>query len=189
MAKRVITNEEISDAFDLYLMHNGERHDLIEKDMHRLGWTAFRKEILKSKGFGENRRDGWIDAYGWRKSLELKIAVANTAAQTSGESLLFEVETIRKKLFQTIEVNGISKAGKDAIYQHDKYVQRSTEILDRLNDARDNYANFRFFLGHLLKAAAKISPSLAKELCDAEEPIIDWAESNFVTEDKSDVDV
>lgn len=185
MAKRIISKEEISDCFDLYLMHNGERHDLIEKDMHRLGWTAFRKEILKSKGFGENRRDGWIDQFGWRKSLELKIATANTVAKTSAESLLFEVETIRKKLFTEIESQGVSRAGKDTVYQHDKYVNRSIEILAQLDKARDNYANFVFFLQKLVKAAMTVSPALAKEICDAEEGLIEWAEREFVTEEEN----
>lgn len=189
MAKRVINPEEIKAAFELYLLHNGERHDLIEKEMHRLGWTAFRKEILRSKGFGPNRRDGWIDTYGWQKSLELKIATANTAAATSAESLLYEVETIRKKIFIELEAGGIGRAGKDLIYQHDKYVQRSIDILHQLEKARDNYANFVFFIRKLVEAAPKISPALAKEICEAEEGLIEWAESEFVTEDgRADAD-
>jgi hypothetical protein len=186
MAKREVHSDELKDAFELYLLHNGERHDLIEKEMHRRGWSSFRKAILKSRGFGENRRDGWIDQFGWKKSLELKIATANTAAATSAESLLFEVEEIRKKLFIEIQVKGIGKLGKDAVYQHDKYVTKSIEILDRLNDARDNYANFVFFLKRLMAASPKISPELARTLVDAEEPLIDWAESEFVTSEKSD---
>lgn len=183
MAKRTINPNEVKAAFDLFLLHNGERHDLIEKEMHRLGWTAFRKEILKSKGFGENRRDGWIDYYGWQKSLEIKIATANTVARTSAESLLAEVETIRKKIFIELESLGVARS-KDLVYQHDKYVNRSVEILAQLNDARDNYANFVFFLKHLLRAAPAISPQLAAEICEAEEALIEWAESEFVTSDE-----
>lgn len=182
MGKRVVHEDEIKDCFELYLLHNGERHDLIEKEMHRRGWTSFKKYSLKSRGFGANRRDGWIDQYGWKQSLDLKVAVAGTAAATSGESLLFEVETVRKKIFIQIESGGVGKAGKDLIYQHDKYVQRSTEILDRLADARDNYANFTFFLKHLVSAAPHISPALARELVEAEDGIIGWAEKQFTTE-------
>lgn len=183
MGKRIINPEEIKAAFDLYLLHNGERHDLIEKEMHRLGWTAFRKEILKSRGFGKNRREGWIDQYGWAKSLEIKLATANTVARTSAESLLYEVEEIRKKIFIELQAGGIGRAGKDLIYQHDKYVNRSIEILAQLDKARDNYANFVFFIRKLVEAAPKISPALAKEICEAEEGLIEWAESEFVTED------
>lgn len=185
MAKRVINPEEIKAAFELYLLHNGERHDLIEKEMHRLGWTAFRKEILKSRGFGKNRRDGWIDQYGWAKSLEVKLATANTVARTSAESLLYEVEEIRKKIFIELQAGGIGRAGKDLIYQHDKYVNRSIEILGQLNDARDNYANFVAFFKRLLAAASQISPALARELVDAEEGLIEWAEKEFVVEEEN----
>lgn len=154
--------------------------------MHRRGWTGFKKSYLKSRGFGDNRRVGWVEKFGWEKSLQIKIATAGTAAATSAESLLFEVETIRKRLFVEIEAKGIQRAGRDLIYQHDKYVQRSTEILDRLNDARDNYANFVFFIKHLLKAAPQISPALARELVEAEDALIDWAEGEFTTSESDE---
>lgn len=184
-----INPEEVKAAFELYLLHNGERFDLIEQEMHRLGYATFKRSKLKGRGYGENRRDGWIELYGWENSLKLKIATANTAAATSAESLLFEVEAIRKKLFLDIETQGVGRAGKDVVWQHDKYVNRSIEILGQLNDARDNYANFVFFLKHLLAAAPQISPALAKELVDAEDALIEWAEKQFVTEDASDAAV
>lgn len=181
-----INPDEVKAAFELYLLHNGERFDLIEQEMHRLGWTSFKKAKLKSRGYGKNRREGWIELYGWETSLKVKIATVGSAAATSAESLLFEVETIRKKLFIDIESRGVGRAGKDVVYQHDKYVSKSIEILDRLNDARDNYANFVFFVRHLLKAAPGISPDLARELVEAEEALIEWAESEFTTEESGE---
>lgn len=183
MAARQFHKDELKDAFELFLLHNGDRHDLIEKEMHRRGWTSFKKACLKSRGFGENRREGLIEKYGWEKSLAVHIANANTVAVTSAESLLFEVESIRKKLFIEIESQGIGRSGKDAVYQHDKYVNRSIEILSQLERARDNYANFVFFIKHLLAAAPQISPALAKELIEAEDALIEWAEGEFVTEE------
>lgn len=168
------------DAFDLYLKYNGERFDLIDEEMHKRGWTTFKASAtLLNKGLGKNFREGWIERFGWRKSLEIKIATAGLVAQTSGESLLFEVETIRKKLFMELETNGVGRENKDVVYQHDKYVARSTDILSQLDRARDNYANFSFFLAHLLKAAMKISPALAQELIAAEDGLIEWGESEF----------
>lgn len=186
MSKREIHPDEIKTAFELYLLYNGQNFDEIEREMHRRGWTGFKKSYLKSRGFGDNRRVGWVEKFGWEKSLQIKIATAGTAAATSAESLLFEVETIRKRLFVEIEAKGIQRAGRDLIYQHDKYVQRSTEILDRLNDARDNYANFVFFIKHLLKAAPQISPALARELVEAEDALIDWAEGEFTTSESDE---
>lgn len=180
-----VNAEEVKAAFELYLLHNGDRFDLIEREMHRRGWTGFRKSKLKSRGFGENRREGWIEKFGWENALKLKAAAAGTVAATSAESLLFEVEAIRKKLFAEIEARGISRAGKDAIYQHDKYVNRSIEILAQLKEARDNYANFRYFLQHLLAAAPRISAELAITLLECEDALIDWAESEFMREDEA----
>lgn len=177
----------IKDAFELYLTYNGERFDLIDEEMHKRGWLTFKStSTLPNRGKGKNFREGWIERFGWKKSLELKIATAGLVAQTSGESLLFEVETIRKKLFIELEVNGVGKGNKDVVYQHDKYVARTTDILAQLDRARDNFANFATFLSHLLKAATKISPALAQELCEAEDGLISWAEKEFTTDAKVD---
>lgn len=187
MAINRLNPDQVKDAFDLYLKYNGERFDLIDADMHRLGWLNFKANTtLKNRGKDAKQfREGWIDKFGWKTALELKIATAGTAAATSAESLLFEVESIRKKIFMELSVKGVGTGNKDLVYQHDKYVARTTDILAQLDKARDNYANFVFFLQHLLRAATKISPELASAICDAEEPLLDWAEREFVTADKA----
>ncbi len=190
MAINRLNPDQVKDAFDLYLKYNGERFDLIDEEMHVKGWLNFKANTtLKNRGKNrddaKNWREGWIDKFGWKTALELKIATAGTAAATSAESLLFEVETIRKKIFMELSVKGVGTGNKDLVYQHDKYVARTTDILAQLDKARDNYANFVFFLQHLLKAATKISPELASAICDAEEPLLDWAEREFVTAEKT----
>lgn len=187
MPKRNVHPDELKDCFELYLLHNGERHDLIEKEMLRRGWSSFKKTVLKSRGFGKTRREGWIEKFGWQKSLEVKIATAGTVVATSAESLLFEVEQLRKKLFLEMQTAVLARS-KDLVYQHNIYVARSIEILDKLESARDNLANFVFFIRHLLSAAPGISPTLAKELVEAESALIEWAESKFVTSDENTVD-
>lgn len=181
----------IKDAFELYLKYNGTRFDLIDKEMHQRGWVGFKANSrLKNRGNGDGSRSGWIERFGWKKSLEMKAALAGTLAATSAESLLFEVEEIRKKIFMELQTLGVGKGQKDLVYQHDKYVARTTEILDKLDRARDNYANFVFFIQHLLKAATNISPALAAALMEAEEALIEWAESEFTTtEDAEGADV
>lgn len=180
MAARKFHPDELKDAFRLYLDHNGQRFDLIEKEMHRLGWTSFRKECINSRGFGKNRREGLVEKHGWDKALQIHIATAGTLAATSAESLLGEVEEIRKLIYLDLQATGVGKAGKDLIYQHDKYVQRSVEILAKLDSARDNYGNFVKFMKHLTKGAMKISPAFAEMLCEVEDPLIEWAEGEFV---------
>ncbi len=180
-APRKYHADELKAAFRLYIDHNGQRPDLIEKEMHRLGWSSFRKEAIKSRGFGKNRREGLAEKYGWDDALKIHVAVAGTLAATSAESLLGEVEYIRKQIYLEIQAKGVT-VSKDLVYQHDKYVQRSTDILQKLNDARDNYGNFVSALKKLVKGAMVISPSLARELVDAEDALIEWAEKEFVVE-------
>lgn len=170
------------DAFALYLKYNGERFDQIESDMHRLGWVGFKRQMLKDKGNGENYRAGWITQGGWENALRLKIAEAQTAAATSAESLLFEAEFIRKEAFIEIQTEGI-RASKDIVWQHDKYTRHSIDILAKLNDARDNYANFSYFWAWLAKVAPSVSPALAREMIEAEDGVMERAERDFVVED------
>jgi hypothetical protein len=170
--------DQIKDAFELYLQFNGERFDLIETEMRKKGWTTFGKQNLLPKGKDENFREGWIQKYGWENALKIKIATLGTLAMTSAESLMHEVETIRKALFIELEAN---KLDKDKLYLHDKYVARSIDILAELNDARDNHGNFILFLERLCGVAPQISPDLAKAIVDAKDGLLSWAESEFAT--------
>lgn len=177
--------EAVKDAFALYIKYNGDenRFDQIEQDMHRLGWSWFKKQQLKDKGRGEHHRDGWITKFGWANALKLHVAASQSVAATSAESLLAEAEFIRKDLFIEIKAAGVGRS-KDLIWQHQNYSKACTDILAKLNDARDNYGNFLFFLQHLVKAAPGISPALAKEIVEAEDALIEWAENEFVVEEE-----
>lgn len=177
--------EEVDACYELFMRFNGANFPEIEKQMHRLGFVTFRAAKLKSRGFGENRREGWIEYFGWDHSLKLKAATAGLEVQTSAESLLAEVEGIRKRLYTELQAKGVT-GNKDLIYQHRDYVEQSTKILDRLKDARDNYQNFVTFMRHLLAAAPKVSPTLARELIQAEDALIDWAQNEFAIEGVED---
>lgn len=176
--------EMIKDAFALYIKYNGDEGKFaqIEQDMHRLGWASFHRAMLKDRGHGEHFRQGWISRHGWENALKLSIAATQTAAATSAESLLAENEFIRKAAYLEIAEQGV-RASKDLIYQHNAYSQNCIKILEKLEAARDNYANFVYFLQALLKAAPTISPALAAEIVAAEEALIEWAETEFVVEE------
>ncbi len=185
MSRTDLNPEAVKDAFALYLKYNGDPKlfGQIEQDMQRLGWTWFKRSQLKNRGNGEHHREGWISKFGWENSLKLHVASSQRAAETSAESLLFENENIRKSAYMEIQMQGV-RASKDLIYQHNIYTQNCIKILDKLEAARDNYANFVYFLDALLKAAPGISPALAREIVDAEEGLLDWAEREFVHEDE-----
>lgn len=179
MPKRV-PKDCINDCFELYLEHNGENFPAIQEKMRAMGWTTFTAQNIRKKVNGEYV--GWEIEFGWKKSLEIKIATAGQVAATSAEGLLMEVETMRKKIYQELLSNRLDR---DLVYQHDKYVGRTKEILQQLKGSTDNFANFVSFLKRLLAAATKISPELAKALCEAEDALLDWAEAEFVTPEEN----
>jgi hypothetical protein len=174
-----LLTDQINAAHELFLKYNGESYDRIEREMRALGYRNFKKNQLVGRGEGRTFRKGWINLYGWQKTLEFKLAFRGTIAITSAESLLFEVEFLRKQLFHQIQ--GTTPVDVELLKMHDRYAARSAQILSSLETARDNYGNFVFFLRHLLAAATNISPPLAKAICHAEDALLEWAEREFVT--------
>ena len=172
-----ISPECIADAFELYLKFNGERFDLIEREMRLKGWSGFNKQCLSNRGVGENFREGWIERFGWKSALSIHLTAKGRTILTSGEKLLAEVETIRERLFDQINRSGVNN--RDLIWQHDKYSQRSAEILKQLENAQDISRDFAQFLSFLITIAVNISPQLARELCNAEEAIIQHAKNEY----------
>lgn len=174
---KVTAPECINDAYELYLKYNGERFDLIEKEMRLKGWFTFDRQCLTNRGKNEHFREGWIERYGWRKSLEIYLATKARTILTSGEKLLLEVETIREKLYDRIETHGVDN--RDLVWQHDKYSQRSAEILAQIENAKDDSRDFAKFLNLLINISVKVSPVLARELCNSEDAIIKHAKNEL----------
>ena len=174
---RLTPPECINDAFELYLKYNGERFDLIEKEMRERGWRSFDKQCLFNRGKDEHFREGWIEKYGWHKALELYLATKSKTFLTSGEKLLNEVETIREKLFERLQTHGVEN--RDLVWQHDKYAQRSAEILEQIEKLRNPLRDFAEFWKFLVTSSIAISPVLARELVNAEEAIIKRAKEEF----------
>lgn len=169
--------ECIEDAFKLYLKYNGERFDLIEKEMRLNGWIGFNKRVLKNRGIGKNFREGWIDRYQWKKALEIHLMGKGKTILTSGEKLYQEVETIREKIFEQLQSSGVNN--RDLVWQHDKYSQRSAEILAQMDNAKDTLRDFAAFWKFIVTNSVSISPVLARELVNAEEAIIRKAKEEF----------
>jgi hypothetical protein len=182
---KTLAPECISDAFDLYVKYNGTNLPAIQREMRARGWSSFTSQNIRKKVGGEYV--GLEAELGWKKALSEINARRGQVAMTSAEELHFEVECIRKTVFDALQTMGISDpANKWLLWEHRHYVEKTAKILTSLAAARDNYANFVFFLTHLLAAATRISPALALALCEAEDALLDWAEREFATKEKTD---
>lgn len=168
--------EAIEHCFGLFLKYSGENLDSIEREMRAVypGWT---KQVLFSRGQGEHFRAGWIEKYGWEAALKIYLSTKGQNLQTSGERLLSQVETIRDRLFEQIIASGVNN--RDLVYQHEKYAARSAEILEQLDKASNPLRDFATFWKFLLKHSLEISPSLARELVNAEDAILKRAKNEF----------
>lgn len=168
--------EAIEYCFGLYLKYNGANFDRIEQEMQAVypGWS---RTILFNRGLGENFRTGWIEKYGWEAALKIHLSVRGKNLLSSGEKLLAEVETIRERLFEQILASGV--ANRDLVYQHDKYSQRSAELLDQLSRERNTGIDFARFWTFLMKNSVSISPALARELASAEDAMFKKAKDEF----------
>lgn len=166
----------LEDAFDLYLKYKGERFDLIERDMRLKGWS-FNKQCLKNRGKGLHFRQGWIEKYQWAKTLAIYLTAKDKTILTAGQKLLQEVEIVREQIFNHIQASGVSN--RDLVWQHDKYVQRSAEILAQIETAANPLRDFAAFWKFLVTTSLTISPSLARELVNAEEAVIKRARDEF----------
>lgn len=171
--------ECVADAFDLYVKYNGENLPAIQKEMREKGWVKFTSQSIRKKVKGEFT--GWEADLNWKGALKEINANRGKAAMTSAEELHSEVEVIRKSVFETLQRLGVNDPeNKWLLWEHGKYVEKTANILKDLEGARDNFANYVFFLRHLLAAATKISPDLARMLCESEEALLDWGEKKWV---------
>lgn len=176
-----VDQQQIDECFDLYLKYNGTNFVAIQREMREQGWEKFNSQRIRKKINGEYV--GWEIEFGWKAALEVKIRNRGKESLTTAESLLFKAETILELLFEKVKT--VKDLDRDTVYQIDKFIGRVESILARLDKARDNYGNFVYFFKQLMAASTKISPSLAKEICDAEDALIDWAEREFTTKDET----
>lgn len=174
MPKKISPNQ-IEDAFRLYLKYNGERFDLIEREMRAMGYVNFSRQRIRKKKDGEYI--GWEIDFNWKNSLTNHLERKGRVFLTNAEKVYFEVESIREKLFEQIQRSGVNN--RDLIWQHDKYSQRSAELLEQIEKAKAGTLNFPEFLSFLIGISLSISPILARELVNAEDAIIKRAKDEF----------
>ena len=169
-------NEEaVEHCFRLYLRFNGQQHDRIEQEMRRAGWESWTKQNLYSRG----DKVGWIDKFGWKKALEQKIESASkTAALTSAEELVREIEEMRKRIKVAIEARGAG-IDKDLVYQHARYCTLSIDAQLKLEATRDTLGGFVAFWERLLDWLPEMSERAARELLKVADQILERAAAEY----------
>ena len=76
----------ISAAHKLYVEHSGRNHRLIEREMHRLGFTTFsRRRFYNWRTRAGRLRLGWIEKFRWKEKIQAEpLSGAPAAASVRG---------------------------------------------------------------------------------------------------------
>src|SRR5690349_16728193 len=137
---RTYSEEAVKEAQRLYLLHNGQHHERIEREM-RKKWPGWSKQNLYTRGKGRDQKIGWIDKYGFDEALRIHLATRPEGLRTSAEQTFHEIEEIRKRLYEEIKKLG-ANANSDLIYQHRDYSKLFMEAETKLRGATSTLEDF-----------------------------------------------
>lgn len=173
---RPYSTEAIEECQRLYLRFNGQHHDRIERQMRRT-WPGWSKQNLYTRGAGANKKIGWIEKYGWEKSLKLHLASRPEGTLTSAEKVFNEIEEIRKKIYEQIKTVG--PTDRDLIYQHRDYSKLSIDALNKITGAGHTFENFVAMWERLLDWLPDIDDRAATALLKVADQVIEKASAEY----------
>src|SRR5687768_5842556 len=142
MAQPHYSSEAIEHCKRLYVKFSGKQADRIEKEMHKAGWTSWRKQNLYNRG---KTRVGWIEKYGFERALEIHLAQQPTAALNNAQKLVREIEWIRQALDKEVKTKGVTAVDIKLLYLHRDYSKLGIDALTRVEAARDTLGGFVAF--------------------------------------------
>jgi hypothetical protein len=174
------TAEAIDYCFKLYLKYNGQQHDRIEKEMHKRGWSGWRKKNLYSSKDGRGGETlGWIEKYGWEKALKEHLANKVAPSLDSAEKLVREIEEVRVSLATEIRSKGAPNVDKERLQLHRDYCGLSISALTKVEAARDTLSGWTSFFERFIDWAVDRDPKLARKLTDDSDYYIGRAAKEF----------
>jgi len=163
----------INRCFQLYLLHNGKQHFQIAAEMRRdYPW------------FGVTRITEWEKKYAWEAALKVKIETDKRAALTTADELVGEIETVRKKLYELIKVDGTHD--KELTAQHIHYCRLSVEALTKVKEAQDTFGAWLAFWERLLDWLPSYSTHALESLLQVSDAVIDRAAKEYGSADEDD---
>lgn len=176
---RTYSDEAIARCAELYLKYHGQQLDRLELEM-RKEWPGWSKQNLHTRGKGKHEKIGWIDKFGWKAALDLKVSTSARQAATSAEKLFLEIEQTRERLKAALDAQGHSD--RDLVYQHRDYCKLSIDALARLESAGDNLAGFVAMWERLTRLLPEISRAATRELLSVADQVLARAKVEYSKE-------
>ncbi|MBK8465365.1 MAG: hypothetical protein IPL32_05995 [Chloracidobacterium sp.] len=106
--------QKLHDCRDLYLKHDGQNHELIEKEMREMGYRDFHRRSLYRRFERGTCTPGWIETYGFEWLLkqqreQQKAAAKKAKAAASADGVVLSNEPQAESYVQTTALPVVNK--------------------------------------------------------------------------------
>jgi hypothetical protein len=169
---------------DLYDKYNGTNHDAIEREMRKVfpGWS---KANLQNKPAWRNRgpRLGWIEEYGYERSLKLKLELKIEAVADDERGLYIGIKKIRQRLERKALGDNASDKERGHYFAAAKLEIEARRNLDLSKANLETYAE-AFDL--ISSWAVDVDPELARRLVKVAPRFTDLAQAHYGKKDGID---
>lgn len=160
---------------ELYVMFGGANHLAIEREMQK-EYPSWRRENLYDRGKGKNARLGWINRFGYDRSLEIYNEKLVGKVNDDEQDLYIGIKTVRKEMQKRV----VGKdATKDEVYQYRDFCQLEIQARRNLDLSRDNLETFVSGYEKLVGWLSDIDPPAAKMLIKHGEKLSELAQAHY----------
>lgn len=159
----------------LYLKYGGKNYDAIEREMQTV-FPGWKKQNLFNRGRGANERMGWIDRYGYDKSLKIHLEKLTESVNDDEQDLYLGIKTVRKDLQK--KVVGATPS-RDELYQYRDFCKLEIEARRNLDLSRDNLETFVAGYEKLVTWLSEIDKEAAKFLIKHGEKLAERAQAHY----------
>lgn len=131
--------EAIDTCRKLYCKYGGKNLDRVEKEMREVypGWL---KQTLFNRGKDDNFREGWIEKYGFDKSLREYLKTQIEGVTDDVQKLYLGIKSVRETLEKKVTTN--PDATRDDIYSYRDFCKLEMDARQKLDLEKDNYESF-----------------------------------------------
>lgn len=175
------SQEAIEKARGLYCKYGGKNFDAIEREMQKQypGWrktNLIQRKEKAYKGRAAREKLGWIEEYGFEKSLKLHIQKLTESVNDDEQDLYLGIKAVRKELQGKVTA-GI--ASKDELYQYRDFAKLEIEARKNLDLSRDNLETFVSGYEKMLIWLGEIDPAAGKILVKHGDRLAEMAQAHY----------
>jgi len=173
--------EAIEYCRGLYHHYGGKNLDAIEADMQKVypGWRRSNLQDRKKRKGDKVAQLGWINRYGFDRSLEIYLRSLQTSVGNDEQSLYLGIKTVRERLEKKVCFYEGEPPTRDEVYQYRDFCNLEIAARKALDLSRDNLDTFVSGYEKLLKWLGELDPAAAKQLLKNGDRLVELAQAHY----------